>query len=172
MGKFDNYCNDCGRLISDEYLYCYDCSFDTCKCGNSKKREFEHCKECNQMIIDAENKLKYGFGVCPFCGHEFIFSEFLNSVIVDEKVRLIANLITHYRHNHQLSWNKSCHYISSKWGNDAYEKAKIEHNNRAKRQIIWKCKDWIIENNLSSEHFMTLSNNDDKTVELVLKSFN
>jgi predicted amidophosphoribosyltransferase len=163
----NNRCASCGAPISDEHEYCYDCAFDECKCGNRKKVDEEYCRDCEREIKQAQNKIEYGFGICPLCGKEFNFSPYLYTVIPDEKARLIANLITHYRHIHQPSWNQSCHFIAKKYGHDAYEEAKKDHNNRAKRQIIRKCRAWLDENEIKAEHILMLSDNDEKTVKLI-----
>ena len=171
MSYQENYCLECGEPIGNRYSYCIRCAYDTCKCGSSKKRGYDLCRECNQLELDNEIKVKYGSEKCPICGEEFIFSEYLHNAILNPKTRLIANLITHYRHNHQASWNKSCHYISQKWGEDAYQKAKNDHNNRAKRQILRKCEKWIIENKITESNFTELQYNDSKTCELIAKVF-
>jgi hypothetical protein len=171
MSYQENYCLECGEPIGIRYTYCIKCAYDTCKCGSSKKRHYDLCRECNQKEQDAEIRAKYGSERCPFCGEEFLFSEYLQNAIPNPKTRLIANLITHYRHNHQASWNKSCHYISQKWGEDAYQEAKNKHNNRAKRQILRKCKKWIIESKITEVNFKELQYNDNKTCELINKVF-
>ena len=95
----------------------------------------------------------------------------MNEIFDSYQTRLIANLITHYRHSHQSSWNQSCHFISKKYGEDAYLNAKKEHNNRAKRQILRKCKDWLLDNNIGAEHFLALSDNDKDTIDLISKVY-
>jgi hypothetical protein len=169
------YCENCGEPTSDDNLLCRECYFeeyyDKCKCGNTKRIEFDLCRYCNEIEEYKEKKQKFGSSTCPICGEEFLFSEYLHDVIPNEKTRLIANLITHYRHEHQASWNRSCHYISSKWGEDAYQRAKVKHNNRAKRQILRKCKSWIIENEMSDENFISLTENDENTIKLISKTF-
>lgn len=170
MSYFErNECEICGIPISDGYSYCRDHSRSNCKCGNSKYRDDEMCSSCK---VDLEKK-KFGFGICPICGGEYKFSEYLHTAISDEKIRLIANLITHYRHEHQKSWESQYKYISSYCQNSEFEyaKAKSEHNNRAKRQILRKCKGWIEENKLTKNHFLALQDNDEKTIELINKSF-
>ncbi|OQB30270.1 MAG: hypothetical protein BWY08_01280 [Bacteroidetes bacterium ADurb.Bin174] len=52
-----------------------------------------------------------------------------------------------------------------------YENAKSEHNNRAKRQILRKCKQWIHENQIKAQDFLELRDNDEKTIELINKTF-
>ena len=169
-------CLICGEFLENPYHdlcpKCYhDEYYDTCICGYTKQSHHDVCKECYQREIEDENRKMYGSDFCPICGEEFIFSSFLHGAIPNEKTRLIANLITHYRHVHQSSWNKSCHYITRKYGEDTYEKCKKEHNNRAKRQIIRKAMDWIIEKNISKQDFLDLKHNDAKTIELIEKAF-
>lgn len=156
--------NLCPSCYQDEF-------YDKCNCGNSKKIEHDLCKSCYNEKVELEQKEKYGSGICPICGNEFRFSSFLHNQIPNEKTRLIANLITHYRHIHQTSWNKSCHYISKKYGEDAYLNSKIEHNNRAKRQILRKCKKWIFDNGIKGSNFLDLKDNDINTIKLIDQTF-
>lgn len=163
----NNHCEVCGVPIGDGYTYCRDHNRDTCRCGSSKYRDEEFCPKCR---VDNEKQIN-GFGICPICGNEFKFSSYLNTAITNEKTRLVANLITHYRHEHQKSWENQYKYISRFYDENTYENAKIEHNNRAKRQILRKCKDWIRVNGITPENFMELKDNDEKTLELINKTF-
>lgn len=165
-----NYCKICGNEIDVEYTYCRDCQYDKCSCGKRKKREYEFCKSCFDKSV-LEKKEKNGFDKCPLCGNVFFFSEFLETAIENNKTRLVANLITHYRHEHQSSWNRSCHYVSFKYGEIAYENSKIEHNNRAKRQIIRKAKDWLVANEINRDDLLELKDNDHKTINLIKLNF-
>lgn len=168
MSRYENnYCEVCGAPIGDGYTYCRDHNRDTCRCGSSKYRDEEFCPKCR---IDNEKQIN-GFGICPICGNEFKFSSYLHAAIPDEKTRLVANLITHYRHEHQKSWENQYKYISRVYNENIYEKAKSEHNNRAKRQILRKCKPWITENGIAQYNFMELQDNDEKTIELIKKTF-
>ena len=168
---YTNYCEECGEPISDRFTYCYEHAFDECECGNTKKREHEYCRECHNTMLQNEKIELNGSGICPICGEEFAFSEYLNEVFESHQMRLLANLITHYRHSHQSSWNQSCHYISKKYGEDTYLIKKNEHNNRAKRQILRKCKDWLYENQIEAKHFLSLSDNDIGTINLINKTY-
>jgi hypothetical protein len=109
---------------------------------------------------------------CPICSTYRQDSEFLRNAIPDEKVRWIANMITHYRHSHISSWNKCWGYhggsYRSGWFGD-YEQEKIKINNRAKRQIIRKATSFLIEHKITSAHFKELLNNDDKTIQLAIE---
>lgn len=170
MSYFEgNECEICGAPIGDGYTYCRNHSRNNCKCGNSKYRDDEMCGSCKI----AEEKKRFGFGICPICGNEYKFSEYLHTAISDEKTRLIANLITHYRHEHQKSWESQYKYISRYCQNSEseYDKAKSEHNNRAKRQILRKCRKWINDNRITGDHFLQLQDNDTKTIELINNTF-
>ena len=170
--EYDNYCEECGEPISDYYTYCREHAYNTCKCGHSKKREHELCKYCFEDKLFEEKCEANGSANCPICDQIFAFSEYLNEIFPSKQMRLLANLITHYRHSHQSSWNKSCHYISQYLGEDAYQKAKKEHNNRAKRQILRKCKEWLFFNKIEAEHFFALKDNDQATIDLIAKVYN
>lgn len=170
--EYNNKCLICGEPIEDFYIYCYSCAFDACpKCGGSKKREYELCWECNQKEKIRIKKEKNMFSICPLCGEIFYFSDYLETAIEDNKTRLIANLVTHYRHEHQKSWDSQWRYISMWKKAETYYIAKKDHNNRAKRQIMRKCKDWLKENDITAKNFFDLQDNDEKTIELVNKTF-
>lgn len=171
-----NECIICGEFLENPHHdYCPECyrkeSYDTCVCGKRKKYYYDLCRDCEQLERENENRKNYGADFCPICGQEFIFSSFLHGAIPNEKTRLIANLITHYRHVHQPSWNTSCHYISRYYGETAYENSKKEHNNRAKRQIVRKCKDWLIAKGITKQDLLDLKDNDEKTIALIDKAF-
>lgn len=165
--NYNNHCDVCGIPIKDEYTFCWEHQYNKCICGSKKYRDSDFCLNCKL----EKDKQKYGFSICPLCGEEFKFSEYLNTAILNPKTRLIANLITHYRHSHQKSWESQYKYISSHCNDGVYESSKIEHNNRAKRQILRKCKDWIKENGLDAQNFLELQDNDIKTIELINKTF-
>lgn len=109
---------------------------------------------------------------CPICGQMFSCSEYLKGVIKDEKVLWLANMITHYRHNHITSWNKCWErnggYYRNGWFGDYNEEKKLV-NERAKRQIIRKAKEFLIENEFTVEHFEQLQDSTEKTIELAKK---
>ena len=45
--------------------------------------------------------------ICPICNHHFIASDYLVEILADDpKARFIANMVTHYRHNHIAYWNR------------------------------------------------------------------
>jgi hypothetical protein len=93
-------------------------------------------------------------------------------VIKDEKVLWLANMITHYRHEHITSWNKcwgyNGRYYRSGWFGD-YESEKMMVNERAKRQIVRKANQFLIDNKIELEHFRQLQNTSEETIRLVEK---
>ena len=110
---------------------------------------------------------------CPICKRYFESSDYLATVIEDDRVLFIANNITHYRHTHIESWNKcwgrygGYYRNAAHFGNYDEEKAKV--NERAKRQIIRKGKDYLKLQGITSKHFESLQNNENKTLELARK---
>ena len=111
---------------------------------------------------------------CPLCDSSFPCSDYLESVIKNEKTLWFANMITHYRHNHITSWNKCWGYrgnaYRSKWFQD-YDTEKMLVNERAKRQIIRKAKNFLIDNKFNSFDFELLQGNSRATIDLVNKTF-
>jgi len=95
-------------------------------------------------------------------------------VIEDERVLFIANNITHYRHTHIESWNKCWGQYGGYYRNAAhfgdYDEEKAKVNERAKRQIIRKGKDYLKLQGITAKHFEELQNNEDKTLELARKT--
>lgn len=119
------------------------------------------------------NYHKSGYNLrCPICNHVFSCSAYLKTVIKDEKVLWLANMITHYRHEHITSWNKcwgyNGRYYRSGWFGD-YESEKMMVNERAKRQIVRKANQFLIDNKIELEHFRQLQNTSEETIRLVEK---
>jgi hypothetical protein len=110
---------------------------------------------------------------CPYCNMRFMASDYLNTAIEDIKVRWLANLITHYRHEHISSWNKMwgkngrSYQSAAKFGDYDEEKAKV--NERAKRQLIRKCYPIFIEVGIEVRHFAELQNTTPETIAIANK---
>ncbi len=106
---------------------------------------------------------------CPLCGKYFESSEYLNSIFKNENSRWFANMVTHYRHNHITSWNKcwghNGGYYRRGWFKD-YGVEKSLVNERAKRQILRKCKNYILENNFIKDDLLALQGNTEETINL------
>jgi len=82
-------------------------------------------------------------------------------------------MVTHYRHNHLISWNKmwgkNGHNYRKGWYFSEYAEKKTDVNERAKRQILRKCKDYMIANGFTADHVKQLTETDEKTIELYQK---
>ncbi|WP_339789218.1 hypothetical protein [uncultured Imperialibacter sp.] len=79
------------------------------------------------------------FLYCPISLHRIQQSEYLSTIFDDPKTLWLANLITHYRHNHISSWNKcwgwNGNYYRQNWFGDYDDEKKIV-NERAKRELV------------------------------------
>jgi hypothetical protein len=121
-------------------------------------------------------KLDLKYKICPICSRRVEQSDFLNEIFKEEpEVNYLAHMVTHYRHNHIDSWNKCWgrhggRYRSNWFGDYDEEKRKV--NERAKRQIIRKGKDILIQLGILPEHFERLQNTETKTIELAKKLLN
>jgi|GEM_PF-3473411 len=110
---------------------------------------------------------------CPICKTYFSSSEYLGSVIDNEKTLWLANMVTHYRHYHIKSWNRcwnsnSGNRYRSGWFGD-YEEEKRMVNERAKRQIIRKCREYLKHNNFLLSDVELLEMNSPETLNLAIK---
>jgi hypothetical protein len=120
-----------------------------------------------------KNYIEDGKFYDPIKGTFYPLSEYLTSVFAEnQKALWLANMITHYRHNHIEWWNKC-------WGRNGgryqgnwfgeYEEEKRKVNESSKRQIIRKCRDYMIYHHIGVEVFQLLDNNDPKTLVLAEK---
>ena len=110
---------------------------------------------------------------CPICQNRVEQSPYLESIFSDDLQTLwVANLITHYRHNHITSWNKCWGYKGSyyrqNWFGD-YEDEKIKVNERAKRQLIRKGHKIFLYNGVTVETFKKLQNSTAATLSVANK---
>ena len=110
---------------------------------------------------------------CPMCNDYFKESEYLRTVISNPRTLWLANMVTHYRHNHITSWNKCWDNFEGRnyrrgWFGD-YEEEKATVNERAKRQIVRKCFSYIKYNNITIEDFNELDYNEEETIEFLNK---
>lgn len=123
----------------------------------------------DEHIMYFEHK----FLKCPNCGYRFECSPFLAKIFKTQpKVEFLANLVTHFRHNHLTSWNKCWGryggaYRRGWFGN--YDEEKTLVNERQKRQILRKCKQFLIEHEFTSEDFTKLQNTTQETIDLAIK---
>jgi hypothetical protein len=100
-------------------------------------------------------------------------SEYLSAVFAEnEKALWLANMITHYRHNHIEWWDKCWgrnggRYQGSWFGE--YEEEKRKVNESSKRQIIRKCRDFMLYYGIGADVLNHLEYNDPKTMKLAEK---
>jgi len=160
----------------EQTVFTYTCT----ECGNQFSKPYEcfpyRCHDCDEEdcfeeeVEDVTVITQY----CPICERYFDTSSYLNSVIEDERVRWLANMVTHYRHSHTKSWDNMWgrngdRYLKGWKGYKDHDIMKMEYNERAKRQILRKCKIFLIENGFTVEHVMELESTDDMTIELYEK---
>ena len=115
---------------------------------------------------------------CPICKKEFITSPYLNNIFNNGNSRWLANMVMHYRHSHTAwdkTWSRGYYYRQQSWGNHKgydYDKAKRIANERAKRQILRKCKDHMINMDFTVSDVEKLQGTEAKTIELYSKLLN
>ncbi len=85
-------CTNCGNEFSRDYQAepetCYDCGY-IC----SFEEDIEFIEETEQF--------------CPICNQYFTSSDYLNELFKDdERAKWLSNMVMHYRHVHQTSWDK------------------------------------------------------------------
>lgn len=112
---------------------------------------------------------------CPICNRNYTVSNYLKETFKDNTKSLwFANMVTHYRHEHITSWNKcwghNGNYYRSKWFVD-YDNEKSKVNERAKRQIIRKAFDFMVQMDFQRSDLLLLKGNEKETIELFDKKF-
>jgi len=158
------------------HLYIYECS----KCGNEIYKYYEispkKCFNCNSKntFNSKVETVSIEKQYCPICNNYFQTSTYLALKIKDKHVLWLANMVTHHRHDHINWWNKMWgdygQYYSNGWYHYSdYDSLKIKVNEQAKRQILRKCKQYMIDNGFTVEHVKQLQNTDEKTIALYEK---
>lgn len=170
IDELDNEINKVGEIIDEikatnEYIY------ELYSEDEDYVRAVERIRKLKAEHIEILNSIKEKL-FCPICSSEFLGSDYLRVVFKDYKTRWLANMVTHYRHNHITSWNKcwgknGSRYRSNWFGDYDAEKMKI--NERAKRQIIRKAKQYLNTNGINVSHFLELENTEERTITLATK---
>jgi len=132
-----------GEYDDDECGEQWVCRCETWKC---------QCAPCKQ-------------GYCPICQNRFPFSEYLSTVIADEKTLWLANFVTHFRHSHR-AWDRNAGYIAR---HHDYDAAKDTINEQAKRQLVRKAAGFLRSHGIGAEHFMSLKDTTEETMVVVRK---
>lgn len=158
------------KLISEHELFRIDndvwhnCDHDQYVWYDDLTKDKIVMQQIYKKIISTQTKF-----YCPLCDTYNIESEYLSTVFKDTKTKWLANMITHFRHSHTDTWDKT-------WGAGGYgyeylsqvtysiEKEKM--NNLAKRQIIMKATNYLLHNNITAIHFKALNGTDKKTLQL------
>jgi hypothetical protein len=111
--------------------------------------------------------------VCPLCNKVIHSSPYLHQVFLnDELTEYVANLVTHYRHEHIRYYNNAyttnSNYTSKALHGKSWEEFKTIVNNRAKRKLIKA----LIKKNRTDliQGFIKLQGNDTQTNELINKT--
>jgi rubredoxin len=185
--KFFNYAQDEEEWMSSIGLY------DHKRTGYEDPDQYVECPMCSKILhvnydlIDLNEKTQIHnlvsehikiedykkYHLCPICHQQIKRSDYINDIFHNEpEVEWLANLVTHYRHDHLVSWNKCWGYrgssYRSKWFSD-YETEKAKINERAKRQIIRKGHNILIKNGLKPGHFSKLQNTSPETMKIAEK---
>ena len=110
---------------------------------------------------------------CPYCNSRFECSEYLSKVFKNNpKIEWLANMVTHYRHDHLTSWNKCWgrygNYYRGHWFKD-YDEEKRKVNERQKRQILRQCKQFLLDHHFTVDDFKQLSETSEETIKLAEK---
>ena len=104
---------------------------------------------------------------CPLCNKYFERSGYLHGVFVETpRVEWLANMITHYRHEHINYYNNGVGYVS-RFHN--YDRFKEKVNNRVKRQLLRKLHGFLFKVGVTSSDFALLQGTDGKTMLLAEK---
>lgn len=169
--KNDKKCNNCTSGLTGTTKKCYACRKNLV--DEIKNEEIGEYWECQCFIYECECG-RFGMQFfCSVCGNYFPESKYLAEHIEDEKVRYLANMVTHMRHTHIKSWNKMWEgggggvVQSAHFGDYDDEKKKV--NERQKRNLIRKSKDFLKAHGINSAHFLQLQENDEKTIALAKK---
>lgn len=114
-----------------------------------------------------ETLFDHSYFYCPICNKKFLRSEYLQKQFGDTKAGWLANMVTHYRHDHLKSWDRcwgryGSHYRSGWFGD--YEEEKEKVNERAKRQIIRKALAFLKHHQITADTFEQLRNNSSETI--------
>lgn len=117
----------------------------------------------NDLIVRTRKSYRV---YCPMCNEYFGGSKYLRNVFKNnDKLLWFANMVTHYRHEHITSWNKCWgdggSSYRNKWFSD-YDTEKEMVNERAKRQIIRKCKEYMLFYSFSANDIKRLKGTEEK----------
>lgn len=161
-------CYACANGITGYERLCYACAHDLT--GEPKGGDEDEVWECRCWGEVWECRCEdAAMAYCPICGERFAESAYLATVFAgDERARWLANMVTHYRHEHR-AWDRSHPYLTRRYGEATYERQKQKINEQAKRQIIRKATAYLLHHGVQPEHFALLEGTENKTLALAHK---
>ncbi len=176
----DSFIKDYGSLLIDD-KFLENINNFRIQCEDRIKRTNQYLQEHPEVkdlfkIIPTQVNDKWVFEktlICPHCGKKFDCSTYLAEIFESmPKVEWLANMVTHYRHDHLTSWNKCWGpgggYYRRGWFRN-YDDEKSKVNERQKRQIIRQCKQFLIDHNFTVSDFEQLQGTTDETTALAKK---
>ena len=126
-----------------------------------------------RALFPEKGKVYCPIADCPSGNHLFNGSTYLGNLFADDpKAKWLANMVTHYRHNHIKSWNRNWgyngHYYRKAYNftKDQYARRKHEINERAKRQIARKAKAFLLANGIGISTLLKLEGTEQETIDL------
>ncbi len=183
-----NQCWDCERIVTPELLMenCAKCGKKTpvrekcvCVCGNEWVRKVKTKHQQIDSEVFCESYAKAPDVWCPKCD-DYVKGSFYLLYKLGPSSRgafHAGSLVTHYRHNHVKSWDRSLRNARyrDKIPNYDYDQEKARVNNRAKRQLLRELLKCVGNDCIPSEvdamalarGFEELRENDDATQNLV-----
>lgn len=109
----------------------------------------------------------------PLDNKYYLVSGYLYQIFKDHLDSLwIANMVTHYRHNHIKYWNRCWGGNGKRYRKDwfsSYDDEKKKVNERAKRQIVRKCWPYMKWHGITAQSFDRLEQTEEKTWIVVEK---
>lgn len=129
------------------------------------------CLESTYIFMKAQTTINHIDDlICPICNCKVSKSEYLSDVFRDKpKINYLAHLVTHYRHHHITSWNRCWGYSGNRYRGDwfgDYDEEKQIVNERAKRQIIRKGKEVLLQLGITPTDFSELQGTEEKTMDV------
>ena len=122
-----------------------------------------------KKLMTVDKKMIY----CPICNKNFKSSSYLVNVFGQNPNTLwFANMVTHYRHEHIKSWDRCWGYGGNSYRRGwfkNYDTEKRKVNERAKRQIIRKCENFMLSKDFVADDLLVLNENSKETKDLILK---
>lgn len=129
------------------------------------------------MTPDPPARIELGDGHllfwCPLCRSHQGASVYLHHEVFPAQpgAEWVANMVTHYRHDHITSWNKmwrgfpgAAYRRAAHFGDYEEEKSKV--NERAKRQILRGARDYLVRSGITAEDFAALKGTTEETMRL------